>query len=286
MSANTYQPAIQLDKHESVKTVAAPLIAKNRLRSFVLPASVIKSARVFINKIKLVRDIQRPHKLPYDANVLYHPEITEARQLLANRYLELGTISEDYLDENRTLKTEHDPYVSRATYFGVRHRYTSKLNVTGRFIHPNEHGASSLQLHLEDLESNWRKWLEAEVRPNEVVEFASLVKAGSRVPSIATMFLFRKMLQHSFEKDIKYWVFGLNQNLQRTFEARFGDSLQRMGETVRLGNLRATYIPYVLDIEKSRENFSKPKSSMKWLRRIGLKSIEKFMLDSSVTKTK
>ena len=233
------------------------------------------------NKIRLLRDVRRHKELPYYTEILKGSKRLEAWKLHAETYIRNTDIDESYLDHRGVIKDEIDTYRPQSIYFGVRsHDDPGALYATGRFIMVNRGaGLKSLQFDIDDLSPTLQKRL-YKLDPKKVAEPASLVKKKG-APSIVTLYLFREMLRYSMEHDIQTWVFTLNPGMQRSYEARFGHALTRLGtKMIHSGQYRHEYIPYMMDVSQVKEHFiSAPKT---WLQSLGHDALVDFMFGDYV----
>jgi hypothetical protein len=203
------------------------------------------------------QEISRHEELPYEAGVLGPEGTLQARRILAQKYVFTGTVDPADLAPDGTLGPDADPYYYRGqrTYYGVWDRNDpSKILITASLIHPDSRGVSSLQLHLEDIDQEYRAELEKR-KPEEIAELTAYVKSSELVDPVQSrlcaLYLIREIIKDSRDKGIRTWVFGLRPQLKSKYKRLFGPGLDKRGETVRLGTFKTPFLPYSVDVERA-----------------------------------
>lgn len=177
------------------------------------------------------------HIGPDDLDLLH-----SARKLHADSYIARGVISKDQLDEAGLMNESLDPYVNRSDYFCVVDKH-GQVIVSARFIRTVNEDLNTLQPRLETMQPKLSDEVLDSLDIKNTVEFASLVKQKD-APTIATLYIYRSMLAYSLRNNYKHWFFGLNSNINQNIGKTYGDALIRLGDSIKLGNFAADFVPY------------------------------------------
>lgn len=207
-------------------------------------AQFFRKLKMTQKNFRLFFDLAFIHRQPYVAKVAKSSEeIYVARKLHADTYMRLGMIDDSHLDSSGLIKKDIDKFIDRSTYFIVKDRRTNKIVVSARLIKAENNNYSTLQVNVDSLDRKTKN--EFENLSGEIYEFASLVKAKG-TPTIATILLYKEVLDYSKSNVNHVWIFGLNEKINPAFASRFGHSLHRLSGTAKLGSFSATFIPYVV----------------------------------------
>lgn len=187
--------------------------------------------------------------LPYEAVVLDEADKDELRHWIAAVYVQNKIAKEEDLQSDGTLV---DSYRDRSTYYGVRDTRTGELLIGARLIATKDDDPDTLQMRLETLSTEAQQ---ERVRAlgGAVVEFASYIKKPGISPlasRLASLVLIKHMIQESLDDGATHHVFGLNPNIASTYERLFGNAMESLGDSVKLGKLAIDFKPYILDLAK------------------------------------
>lgn len=201
------------------------------------------------------------HKTPsvdkYGLETLTNEEVTEALQKLFEEYKKDGArelsrgrpaiLNEAQLHAGKL----EDMFADRSIWRRYKTGPNAKGDATARIIRADEHGARSLQLHVDELPMEWQYFLDA-IPATEIGEFGSL-RSDSEGGPLAVNSLILGLREVSLHEGIRYWTGGLRPLTFKLLKRTYGDALQQIGETVHLGTLASEFVPFFVDLEKGFE---------------------------------
>ncbi|GAC1391498.1 MAG: hypothetical protein NVSMB46_04250 [Candidatus Saccharimonadales bacterium] len=177
-------------------------------------------------------------------------QIADARQLVADRYLNEGYITGDDLDNNGFINTSLDPYVDNSTYFGS---YSDEgvIKATLREIKTDDPKDLPV-IKSFNLENNL---LLQGKDPSTIVEISAVAKVnggGLIEQSQKIVELYAAALRYSIESGQTTWVMGTDHRLTRRLGMLFGrDTFEKLGESQEY--MGSVTDPIMLDLHKASQ---------------------------------
>ncbi len=155
--------------------------------------------------------------------------ITEARRLVARRYLNEGYIELTDISPDGVMEAEVDPYHATSAYF-VAVAGTGRVVATIRQVgYDAERGLASFPFcaHLELFESTWTELNSAPAE--DWVELSGLAKEPWVDTAVANR-LYREMWARSFAQGHEFWLIATHPRFARWLKGLFMESVITAGQ--------------------------------------------------------
>lgn len=200
--------------------------------------------------------------LTYDTDIIPndHPHFLELRARITQDYLKDGTVLPSQL-ENGLIP---DHFKDNSVIFDVHDKTADddRFRTGARLLLPTpEKGLEALQIRLEELDEEPKRMImeQYERDPGSIAEFATHLMAPDTSP-FALVALYRGMASYSNEHGIKTWIGGLRPTIVDSYEQSLPGVLHRLGDEVHLGDLKNTFVPFAIDVEKLGKVLFAPKT--------------------------
>ena len=198
-------------------------------------------------------------------------EILRARQMVAERYLDLGKIAPEQIAPDGTLAT--DAYADKSRYFGV-YDQAGEMVATTRMIWWPESSVDDLLLPLNRLAEGEADALRA-LAPGRVAEVGGFVKQPG-VPTLATLKVMRELFHYAHQRDVQYVVCGLDPVMAEKFYARiFEWAFQPLSdEDMSFPGYKGVQRPYKIDVPAT---FSRERAEKRRVSSLGERAVSLFI---------
>ena len=208
--------------------------------------------------LKIFRNYRAFRALPnrairhsYDAE---GEDLEGMREVQTSTYLYRGLVDKEQLDEKGLIPL--DKYYDISKFIGSFSGH--KALVTSRIIVPDK-DIKELQFDIESLGEDGRGLVNS-LNPTDIGEVASLAKARGVPTAIVLQHICANYVK-SRQIGLKYWVFGLHNEISPGYESLFSESMQRLGDRVQLGSIGDFFTPYLVELEGLHNDLARLASS-------------------------
>ncbi len=193
-------------------------------------AGLFKTARLLTTLVGETANERLAGEARFDASrVTDEKSIIRNRQLSTNIFFRLGHLTEDDIDMDQWLP-RNDPYHQGgdSVYFSTYDRNNDITpdapQAATRLLWNSNITIDKLRTPLDQMHPGVAEFLGG-LDPGRVAEIGGLAKVPG-VSQIATLALFRSLIQFSEEKKIDYLVAGLEPKVFPSYKTMFGDALR------------------------------------------------------------